>query len=162
VKQALLAIETACPEVVAVKRGVYVISLSSPLSIGYRYGPSQVIYIGIGNIMGRIKTHFNDKLFDFMLSLSGANFDFWFARPARQGTAEYFKHVEYLMLEWFSDQYGGLNDERRFPILNKNAGADKDLKRGSIWWKKPLKATGKWPRWELKPTKFSRFAALDD
>lgn len=166
VKEALHAIKSACDDkgldIGSIKNGVYVITLSNPLSIQYRTGRSQVIYIGIGNIMGRVKTHFDNKLFDFMLGLAGADFDFYFALPALSGTAAYFKHVEHLMLEYFSEQYGGMGDKRRFPILNKNAGNNKEYAGGSDWWKKPLKASGKRPLWELKPTDFSDFAPLDD
>ncbi len=165
VKEALHAIKTACKDqdfdIDAVEDGIYVISLSNPLSIGYRTGRSQVIYIGMGNILRRIKAHFNYKLFDFMFDLAGADFDFYFARPALQRTSTYYKHVENLMLEYFSEQYGGMDETRRFPILNKNAGSNKQFKGGTEWWKKPLKASGKRPLWELKPTDFSDFAPLD-
>lgn len=166
VKEALHAIKSACDDngldIGSIKNGIYVITLSNPLSIQYRTVRSQVIYIGIGNIMGRIKTHFEKKLFNFMLGLAGADFDFYFARPALSGTATYFKHVEHLMLEYFSEQYGGMDDRRRFPILNKNAGSNRKFPGGTDWWKKPLKASGKRPLWELKPTDFSDFAPLDD
>ena len=167
VTEALHAIEAACQEqhgidIAKVKAGLYVISLSNPLSVKYRIRRSQVIYIGRGNIMTRIRSHFEYKLFDFMLSLSGASFDFHFALPALRGTSDYFKHVEHLMLEYFCTQYGGMDDKRRYPILNKNAGNDKDYQGGTDWWRKPLKASGKRPLWELKPTDFSDFAPLDD
>lgn len=163
--EALHAIKTACEEtdfdIARILDGVYVISLSNPLSIKYRNRRSQVIYIGRGNILGRIKSHFDNKLFDFMLDLAGADFDFYFARPALQGTSAYYKHVEHLMLEYFSEQYGGMDNTRRFPILNKNAGTNKKFTGGTDWWKKPLKASGKRPLWELQPTDFSDFAPLD-
>ncbi|MDQ0068491.1 hypothetical protein J2W34_000265 [Variovorax boronicumulans] len=166
VEQALIAIQLACSDqkfdVASIKKGVYVIALSNPLSIGYRYKRSQVIYIGRGNILGRIKSHFEKKLFDFMLSLSGADFDFYFARPARAGTANYFKHAEHLMLDYFTNQYGGIDDKRRFPILNKNAGNNQYFSEGSDWWKKPLKAIGHRPLWELWPTNFGDFPPLDE
>ena len=167
IKEALHEIAVACYEqgleVATIKDGVYVISLSNPLSIQYQTRRSQVIYIGIGNIMGRIESHFNKSLFDFMQSLSGANFDFYFACPALKGPAKsYYKHVEYRMLEYFSEQYGGVDKVRRFPILNMKAGSNKKFSGGTDWWKKPLKASGKRPLWELKPTAFSDFAALDD
>jgi len=60
-----------------------------------------------------------------------------------------------------NQQYKGLDDKRRFPILNKNAGTNKGFSEGNDWWKKPLKAAGKCPLWELKPTDFSNFAPLD-
>jgi hypothetical protein len=163
--EALWAIKTACWEqgfnVDTVKSGVYVIALSNPLSIQYRRKQSQVIYVGRGNIMGRIKTHFERKLFDFMLGLSGANFDFYFAKPTRPGTKNYFMHVEHLMLDYFSSQYGGMDDKRRFPLLNKSAGNNRYYAPGTEWWKKPLKAQGKRPLWKLMPTDFSDFAPLD-
>jgi hypothetical protein len=164
---AMKAIELACLEkhgftLSAVKTGIYVISLSNPLSIQYKKRRSQVIYIGRGNIYGRIKSHFEHKLFDFMLGLSGADFDFHFSRPALAGTPDYFKHVEHSMLEYFSETYEGMDTKRRFPILNINAGTFKGYSGGTEWWKKPLKAVGKRPLWELKPTDFSDFAPLDD
>jgi hypothetical protein len=166
VTEAMKSIEQACWEehrfdLTCVKTGIYVISLSNPLSIQYRKRRSQVIYIGRGNIFGRIKSHFENKLFDFMLGLSGADFDFHFSRPALQGTGKYFEHVEHLMLEYFSDIYAGMDDKRRFPILNKNAGTFKGYIGGEEWWKKPLKASGKRPLWEIKPTDFSDFKPLD-
>lgn len=169
VKEAIQAIQSACWEthgfdIDAINQGIYVISLSNPLSIKYQKKRSQVIYIGRGKIMGRIKSHFENKLFDFMLGLSGANFDFHFSHAARSGTENYFKHVEYLMLEYFSEQCGGMDDQERprYPILNKNAGNDKGYSDGTDWWKTPLKAQGKRPTWELNPTDFSDFKSLDD
>ena len=167
VTEAMRSIELACWEthdfeLSDVERGIYVISLSNPLSIQYRTRRSQVIYIGRGNIYGRIKSHFEKKLFDFMLGLSGADFDFHFSRPALAGCGDYFHDVEHAMLEYFSTSYGGMDDKRRFPILNKNAGAFKGYVGGTEWWKKPLRATGKRPLWELKPTDYSDFKPLDD
>lgn len=166
VTEAMKSIQLACLEehgfvLSDVTKGIYVISLANPLSVQYRNRHSQVIYIGRGNIAGRIKSHFEKKLFDFMRDLSGADFDFHFSRPALAGTGDYFEHVEHSMLEYFSDQYAGLDDKRRFPILNKNAGAYKGYPGGSDWWKKPLKASGKRPLWALYPTKFGDFAPLD-
>ena len=162
-----MKIEAACEDqgfnINNVKLGIYVITLSNPLSIQYGIRRSQVIYIGIGNIINRIESHYNNSLFDFMKSLSGANFDFHFARPALKGPSKtYYKHVEYMMLEYFREQYCGDDNCMRYPILNKNAGSDKEFSGGTDWWKKPLKAHGKRPLWELKPTAFSDFAPLDD
>ncbi len=167
VKEAIKSIQTDCWErhnfdLAGVTSGIYVISLSNPISIQYRKNRSQIIYIGRGNIVGRIKSHFENKLFDFMLGLSGADFDFHFSQPARAGTGDYFKHVEHSMLEYFSDIYAGMDDKRRFPILNKNAGTFMGYAGGDDWWKKPLKAQGRRPLWELKPTDFSDFAPLDN
>lgn len=166
IQEALWAIETECAdqnfEVSEVTRGVYVIALSHPLSIQYRERRSQVIYIGMGNIMHRIKAHFEWTLFDFMLDLSGAEFDFYFACPARQNAPLFYKHVEYLMLHYFNELCGGIDDSRRYPILNKNSGSNQHLKPFKPWWKTPLKATGRKPLWELWPTDYSKYAPLDD
>ena len=112
--------------------------------------------------MGRIKTHFNEELFEFMYSLSGANFDFRFANPARQNSPSYYKHVEHLMLEYFANTFGGIDEKRRFPILNKYAGTNKRLSSGDEWWKTPLRAPRKGPLWELQPTSHSDFRPLDN
>ena len=167
VKEAMRSIQTVCWEkhdfdLADLTSGIYVLSLSNPLSLQYRNGRSQVIYIGRGNVVRRIKSHVEHKLFDFMLRLSGADFDFHFSQPARPGAGEYFKHVEHSMLEYFRDIYAGMDDKRRFPILNKNAGTFKGYAAGEDWWKKPLKAQGKRPLWEIKPTDFSNFAPLED
>lgn len=165
VTEAIYAIASECEEqgckISAIRRGVYVISLSYPLSIRYERGRSQVIYIGRGNIIGRIKAHFNEQLFEFMHSLSGADFDFSFANPARQNSPSYYKHVEHLMLEYFAERFGG-SGKRRFPILNRYAGTDRHLPSGNEWWKMPLTAPRKGPLWELRPTDFSDFRPLDN
>lgn len=162
VQEAMCSIEQSCRqqgfELSEIDKGVYVISLANPLSIQYPSGRSQVIYVGRGNIYNRVKSHFEHKLFDFMLSVAGADFDFYFARPTRAGTADYFHHVEHTMLNWFSSQYRDENEKVRWPLMNKISGAKKnyapDLKE---WWKKPLKASGKTPLWEMKPTNFNAF-----
>lgn len=166
VTEAMRSIEWACQEhgfdLPGLKGGVYVISLANPLSLLYPGGRSQVLYIGRGNVHGRIKAHFEHKLFDFMLSVSGADFDFHFAKPARAGTADYFHQVEHEMLEWFSDQYKGVDEKRRYPILNKIAGNNLGYSPSATdWWKKPIKASGRRPLWEMRPTDFSDFTSLD-
>lgn len=148
-------------DIAGVKKGVYVISLSSPLTIEYRWKRSQVIYIGMGNIAGRIRAHFQYSLFDFMQSLSGANFDFSFARPYMRGHDDYHQHVEWHMLEYFRETCGGLGERDPYPILNRNAGSCRDIRDRSDWWKKPLRNNGRLPRWSLRPTEHSDFAPLD-
>jgi hypothetical protein len=147
-------------DIASIKRGVYVISLSSPLTLKYQNKFSQVIYVGLGNVMGRIKAHFDHSLFDFMQSLSGANFDFHFAHPGRRGCADYYKHVEWQMLEYFKRNYGGLSENQPYPILNKNAGSKRKIDDQTLWWTKPLKNNGKTPRWAMSPTPKSDFVRL--
>jgi hypothetical protein len=66
------------------------------------------------------------------------------------------------MLEYFNQQYGGLDEKRIFPILNRNAGNNQNYPEGYDWWKKPLKAIGHRPQWELSPTNFGDFPPLDE
>lgn len=139
-------------------RGVYVISLSTPLAISYRSRWSPVIYVGLGRVASRIEAHFNHSLFDFMESLSGANFDFSFACPHKPYHTDYYKHIEYEMLNYFQEKIGDGN----FPILNKNAGSNRDIVHDDAWWTSPLKANGKRPLWALGPTEHSDFAPLDE
>jgi len=166
VEEAVKAIKLECQtrhgiQLDEINKGVYVIALSNPMSMRYGKGRSQIIYIGMGNIVSRIKSHFENSLFDFMLSVNGANFDFRFARPGLQGGTTYYKHVEFLMLQEFEQKYGGLSEARCYPLLNKNAGSNQQYTGGTTWWKKPLSPVGRKPKWELKPTDHSEFKALD-
>ena len=107
--------------------------------------------------MGRVKSHFQLKLFDFMFSLNGAEFDFHFAKPTSKGpgAANACVHIGHLMLDYFVNQYGN------FPILNKNAGQELLRKTPTDWWKKHLMANGPRAKWALHPTKNGDFPALD-
>ncbi|MGB5067711.1 MAG: hypothetical protein WBO29_10100, partial [Albidovulum sp.] len=126
------------------------ITLSNGLAVQYQKKPSDIIYIGMGSIAGRLKSHFQGKLFDFMLGLSGANFDFRFAMPVWDGEADYYKHVEHLMLEDFQKTFGGLKG-KKYPLMNKNAGSNKRTSEPGLWWRTPLKMTGKKVKWALSP-----------
>lgn len=144
-----------------IKKGVYVICVSNPFTIRYENGDSSIIYIGRGNVTSRIKGHFDRSLFDFMQSLSGTNFDFYFCEPKKTGGGkanDYYKHIEFLLLDGFKSKFGGHN--RSYPLLNKNAGSRKNLSPGQGW-DKPLKLSGKKPAWALEPTKHWTFAPLD-
>ncbi len=163
VNEAMRAIELAFDEhkfsLRTIKNGVYVITIANPLAIQYPSGQSQVLYIGRGDIYKRIKSHFERKLFEFMLSVGGAEFDFHFAKPARSGTPKYFEYIEQKMLEWFSDQHGENENQKCWPLLNRIAGAQKNYKDDSTdWWKYPLRGTNKKPLWAMKPTKHNDFA----
>jgi hypothetical protein len=138
-----------------IHQGVYVICVSNPFTIAYEKGCSEIIYIGIGKISSRLEAHFNNSLFDFMMSVAGANFDFYLTEP--QGTTgdHYYKHIEYMLLEKFWEKH------ESYPLLNTNAGSRKEFEGAGKGWDKPLKASGKKPIWELRPTKHSAFAGLD-
>ena len=147
-------------DISSVNKGVYAIALSAPFTLQYSMAASPIIYIGMGNLMGRIKSHFENSLFDFMQSLSGTNFDFHFSLPKLDGHPDYYKHVEWQMLEGFSKKYGG-NGVGLYPILNKNAGSKRQIDDKNNWWFKPLKNSGSTPRWKLEPTDKSQFARLE-
>ena len=145
-----------------IKKGVYVICLSSPFAINYPGGLSEIIYIGRGNVLGRLRSHFAHSLFPFMQSLSGTDFDFLISEPKMRGpgvAGEYFKHVEYLLLDRFKKKFGGAEREVWFPLLNRNAGSKKKLDSGDGW-DKPLSRAGKTPRWALEPTRYWDFEKL--
>lgn len=136
-----------------IKRGVYVISIADGLSIKYEQKRSSVIYIGIGNICSRIKQHYEMKLFEFMKSLSGVNFNFHVAEPKKlyYRKNDYHQSVEYYMLERFKEEYG------QYPLMNKNSGSDKSVGEDEKWWRKPIKTTGQKIYWEISPTAASNF-----
>ena len=145
-----------------IKKGVYVICLSSPFSIKYPGGLSEIIYIGRGNVLGRLRSHFARSLFPFMQSLAGTDFDFFISEPKMPGpgvAGEYFKHVEYLLLDRFKKKFGGAEREVWFPLLNSNAGSKKKLDSGDGW-EMPLSRAGKTPRWALEPTRYWDFEKL--
>lgn len=142
----------------AIDRGVYVISVGWPFAVQYPGKRSDVIYIGIGRVLGRLDSHFKYSLFDLMESLQGVDFTFFVSEPRLQKVDDYYKHVEYLMLEGFRKTIGG---GRQYPLLNKNAGAKRKVNIDRKGWKLPLKNTGKTPRWLIQPTHHNEFARLD-
>ena len=130
--------------------GVYVIRMTSGMSIRYEQGVSPVIYIGRGSVGGRVKSHFNDKLFPMMQSLSGANYDFWITEPKKgsrgRPSEKYHKQLEHNLLEKFEEKYGSL------PLLNKNRGSDFGETLGENW-DRPIRTRGQQPKWILEATK---------
>ncbi len=147
-----------------VRRGVYVIRIAGGMSVRYRDGKSPVLYIGQGNLENRIKGHYDGKLFDFMLSLNGANFDFYVCEPWKSHYRgnDFHKQVEFNMIEDFAAHFGGVDEQHRFPLMNKIAGSDRGLEISSDWWRTPLKRSGNKTNWILEPGPHSQFAgALD-
>lgn len=145
-----------------INKGVYVICLSNPFTIQYKKGQSEIIYIGRGNVLGRLAKHFQSTLFDFMQSVSGTNFDFFISEPKRRGggiSIDYYKQIEFSLLQKFEQKFGGHGGQ--YPLLNKNAGSDKGLLPGKGW-DKPLSRAGKTPSWALHPTKYGNFTKLGD
>lgn len=138
-----------------IKQGVYVICVSNPFTIQYEKKTSEIIYIGIGNICSRLESHFNNSLFDFMMSVAGANFDFYLTEPKSSPGDLYYKHIEYMLLERFWESRGS------YPLLNTNAGSKKEFDGAGKGWDKPLKGSGKKPIWAIRPTRHSDFGTLD-
>lgn len=89
-----------------------------------------------------------------MLSVAGSNFDFYLTEPKSSLGDLYYKHIEYMLLAKFSEKYGG------YPILNKNAGSQKEFEGAGKGWDKPLKGAGKKPIWEIRATKHCNFVKL--
>ena len=134
-------------ELYEVTQGVYVICLSDPFTVQYKLGVSNVIYVGRGVISSRLKSHFERSLFDVMMSLAGASFDFYLAEPVDRNEVGYFKQLEHDLLANFREKIGGGS----YPLLNKYAGSNMRLKLGAGW-NRPLKISGKRPTWAIKPT----------
>ncbi len=130
-----------------VRQGVYVICLSDPFTVQYGSKTSNIIYIGRGSISSRLKSHFENSLFDVMMSLAGSDFDFYLAEPKDENGDGYFKQLEHDLLAYFRSRIG----DGKHPLLNKYAGTDVGLKLGEGW-NKPLKASGKRPTWAIVPT----------
>lgn len=147
-------------DIQGVKKGVYVICISKPFVIQYQKGKSKIIYIGQGNILSRLESHFNKTLFRFMQSLAGTNFDLYISEPKRKNASLYYKHIEFLLLERFSERFGGESGADRFPLLNRNAGSGKKLIPDDGW-KKPLSMSGEKRRWVLSKTNDWDFEELD-
>jgi len=101
-----------------VYRGVYVITLSDNLSIDYNREPSQVIYIGRGQIKNRLKAHFALWIRDLSDSLQDIAFDVWMTEVRVKGNANAFKEVESDLLYDFKEKFG------RVPLQNKKRGDD--------------------------------------
>lgn len=139
-----------------IKQGVYVICLSNPFTISYNIGCSEILYIGIGQIYKRLESHFNNNLFEFMMSIAGANFDFYLTEPKGSPGDNYYKHIEYMLLEKFREKHN------EYPLLNTNAGSQKHFEEVGKGWDKPLKGSGKKPDWQIRPTKHCDFAKLDE
>ncbi len=168
------AYEEECEEeLFEVKYGVYVIRLSAPFEIdystydedsdgGFYGGTSQIIYIGRGDVLDRLRDHFENKLFDFMQSLSGAEFDIQILNPSsdHHSKVDLHKQIEHDLLEAFTERV--TDEDDGFPLLNKKRGDDVNKKNCGTKWDHPLRKRDKRKiEWILKPTEFWRQLKLD-
>jgi len=177
VKQALKNIQDAYwdeteTDLSEIKYGVYVIRLSCPFTIKYGTeavadnsnvydSTSQIVYIGRGDVLGRLRSHLNSKLFDFMQSLSGTNFDFQILDPYSDHIAKnkLFKQIEHDLLEKFAASITG--QPRGYPLLNKNKGDDLHVDNCGKYWDLPLrKRQERMIEWVLTPTQYWRHFTL--
>lgn len=165
----------AAKDLADVSCGVYVIRLSNPFTIRYRSpesgvddgdtvdfeGTSQIVYIGKGDVKGRLKQHLGKKLFDFMLSLSGANFDFQIVEPTCQhhSPLDHHTQLEHDLLKEFANTVS--QKERGFPLLNKNSGTDLGKADIGSNWNYPLRRDVLNLEWAIEPTEKWRKVNLD-
>jgi len=156
--------------------GVYVIRLSNPFTVRYRTpaisdvstsktvnfdGTSQIVYIGRGDVRSRLESHLKYKLFDFMLSLSGADFDFQILDPVSDFVAKdkLHKQVEHDLLLNFAETV--TCREKGWPILNKYSGSDVGVEDCGKRWNYPLRKDVKLLEWAIEPTEKWRETHLD-
>ena len=130
-----------------VKNGVYVISISSGFGVKYKFGCSEIMYIGRGVISNRLRSHLNNWIFGMSLSLRDVPFKFYMESIGDGRSADAYKDFEHYLLEQFKNKFG------EKPLLNKIRG-----RAGSIDhafggnWNSPLDNRGKRYHWEIRPT----------
>ena len=119
----------------AVRHGVYCIALDGEFEFDYEKKPSRVLYIGSGNIKGRIQSHLEGKLFDFAYELRVIPFRFYFCdlTASTSGKAAQMALEQALLEEFYNEIDEGL------PLLNAiNASRTHKLKDPSRGWNLPL------------------------
>ena len=147
-----------------IKQGVYVIRLARGMVVNYHKQHSPIVYIGQGAVLNRIQQHYEGKLFEFMQSLGGVDFEFLIAEPWKPyyRKQDFHKQVEFSLIKQFGEIFGGLDGRSKFPLMNRIAGSDRGLDIDGDWWRKPLKRSGSRTNWVLQPGPHSGFVgALD-
>ena len=152
--------------------GVYVIRLASPFIVNYADSQcedggadgstSQIIYIGRGDVLGRLHSHFEKKLFDFMQSLSGAEFDIQILNPdsPHVSKTDLHKQIEHDLLKAFSEKV--TCKPKGFPLLNKKRGDDVGVTYCGEKWDHPLRKRDRRKiEWTITPTENWRSFNLD-
>ena len=156
--------------------GVYVIRLSNPFTVRYQTpnfvegdisdvldfeGTSQIVYIGKGDVKTRLEKHLKNRLFDFMLSLSGANFDFQILDPNLNSARKdkLFTQIEHDLLLRFAETV--TRRPKGWPLLNKNSGSDVDIDDCGKRWNFPLRKNVQLLEWAIEPTEKWRKTYLD-
>ncbi|WP_139274579.1 hypothetical protein [Roseovarius azorensis] len=147
----------------AVSTGCYCIGIGGEYQIRYSDGfASRVVYIGSGNVYGRLKSHLKDKLFDFAHAMRGIPLTFHIA-DLRESKLDH-KNLEQMLLDKFKSNSGG-----SLPLLNKNNAVNKAMDSPSesklkAGWDKPLhKDKGKQvAKWLIEPRNFDEWKGILD
>ena len=121
--------------------------------------------MGKGDVKNRLEQHLKKKLFDFMLSLSGANFDFQILDPHLNNVAKekLFTQIENDLLVRFSVTIGGNSKGKGkgLPLLNKNSGSDVGVTDCGKRWNYPLRRDVSRLEWAIEPTQKWLITNLD-
>jgi hypothetical protein len=143
-----------------VSQGIYIITLSDNLSIDYNNEPSQVIYVGRGQIKNRLKAHLALWIRDLSDSLQDISFDVWMTEVRVKGNANAFKEVESDLLNDFYEKFGC------FPLQNKKFGDSHNKIHDYVDdWNKPLKNPSRHSvknGWSIKPLGNNPWAMIVD
>lgn len=136
-----------CKSLKNIKKGVYVIAFQKDIFLKYKKGHSHVIYIGKGNIKGRLITHFKSWLSDLSYSLHGANLKLYFNGATTQGSGSIHSYLEYDLIKRFKEKYG------EYPIKNKQTGTkhSKLIKYSKDWYMPFKRPAGAQKGWVIEP-----------
>ncbi|MDP3860684.1 MAG: hypothetical protein Q8Q63_03770 [Phaeovulum sp.] len=139
--------------------GCYSISLGGAFQVRYSdVFNSRVVYIGSGNVFGRLKGHLKGKLFDFAGAIRGVPLRFHVADLKETDVSH--KDLEQALLNKFLTESGG-----SLPLMNKiNAKADVKTKGWPKGWDKPLhKDKGQQiAKWLIQPVSFDAWKGVLD
>jgi len=130
-----------------IKQGIYVLTLADNLSIDYDEQASKVLYIGRGQIRGRLSAHIKKWIREFSESLQDISFDVWMTEIKVKGSKYAYKEVEADLINHFYEKYDC------FPIQNSKTGdyheKEHDYPRE---WNRPLNNPSNINNgWSIKP-----------
>ena len=133
-------------EFAVLKRGVYVISLASGLSVRYPKGSSNIVYIGRGNVSYRLKRHFLRWIIEFSSSISDISFEVAITKVRGQAKDDYYKDAEKDLIDEFTNKFG------EKPLVNKiNGKGHTRMHQYAPDFFSLLNNVGKKYLWEVRP-----------
>ncbi|MBP2315472.1 hypothetical protein [Azospirillum soli] len=94
-------------------RSVYTIRLTGPVVIAYPTGSSPLIYVGEGNLHGRMSSHVRTWIRDLAQTQADFGWSAHICLPRVRNNAAAYQDVEALLLQEFSARYGAL------PLANR-------------------------------------------